>query len=124
MFSGYQSSYLYNPRLQICREWMSTAGVAPAVCTDMTNVGTVLDFQYDFHFGNSDNGNIYSVINNKDTSRTQTFSYDTLNRLVSAQNSGTDCSVMALNSQTKFWGTSFTYDAWGNLFAKTATKCS
>jgi hypothetical protein len=48
-----------------------------------------------------------------------------VNRLVSAQNAGTDCSQKTLNSnQTKFWGNNYSYDAWGNLLAKSVTKCS
>jgi RHS repeat-associated protein len=47
-----------------------------------------------------------------------------LNRLISAQNAGTDCSVNVLGGKTKFWGNSYGYDAWGNLLQKTVTKCS
>jgi len=55
----------------------------------------------------------------------QTFNYDALNRLTSAQNAGTDCSQTTLNSnQTKFWGNVYGYDAWGNLVSKDVTKCS
>jgi RHS repeat-associated protein len=47
-----------------------------------------------------------------------------LNRLISAQNAGTDCSVNVLGGKTKFWGNSYGYDAWGNLLQKTVTKCN
>jgi hypothetical protein len=40
-------------------------------------------------------------------------------RLASAHNAGTDCSVPVLQSKTKFWGNSYSYDAWGNLLQKT-----
>jgi RHS repeat-associated protein len=130
LFGGYTSTYIYNSRLQICRELMSSTGVVPSSCMDTSNTGNILDYQYDFHLGNGDNGNLYQASNNRDPSRTQVYTYDPLNRLTSAQNGGvnfnnnTGCTVMALNGQTKFWGNSFTYDAWGNLLAKNQTRCS
>ena len=42
----------------------------------------------------------------------------------SAQNAGTDCTATVLGGKKKFWGNSYGYDAWGNLLAKTVTKCS
>ena len=83
-----------------------------------------MDFQYDFHLGNGDNGNLYTAANNKDTTRTQAYTYDTLNRILTAKTSGTDCTVILSGSQTKFWGESFTYEAWGNLTGKASTQCS
>jgi len=82
---------------------------------------TLFSLNYDFHYGN---GNVWGIINNKDTSRNQTFTYDPLNRLISAQNAGTDCTKTTLNGKTEYWGNSYTYDAWGNLLSKTPTKCS
>ncbi|HET9180585.1 MAG TPA: RHS repeat-associated core domain-containing protein [Candidatus Angelobacter sp.] len=126
------SSFLYNPRLQICREMASSTGVVPQSCTDSTHAGNVMDFQYDFHLG-SDNGNLYTAQNKRDPSRTQTYSYDTLNRILTAQTQGTlnssgqiDCSILVVpgGSQTKYWGESFTYDPWGNLTGKASTQCS
>ncbi|HET6843359.1 MAG TPA: RHS repeat-associated core domain-containing protein [Candidatus Angelobacter sp.] len=84
----------------------------------------ILSINYDFHLGNGDNGNVWGITNNKDITRNQTFTYDALNRLTSAQNAGTDCSKATLNGRTKFWGNSYSYDAWGNLLSKTPTKCS
>jgi hypothetical protein len=37
----------------------------------------------------ADNGNVFSITNFKDASRSQTFTYDTLDRRTSAQNAGT-----------------------------------
>jgi len=90
---------------------------------------SVFSLNYDFHVDNGDNGNVFGIINNKDTTRNQTFTYDALNRLTAAQNAGTDCNVMVLQNKTKFWGNSYSYDAWGNLVnqgtlsAKSVTKC-
>jgi RHS repeat-associated protein len=84
----------------------------------------VFNIGYDFHLGNGDNGNVYGIANYRDQSRNQTFTYDALNRLTSAQNAGTDCTQKTVNGATKYWGNSYGYDAWGNLLQKTVTKCS
>jgi hypothetical protein len=67
---------------------------------------TVFSIGYGFHSGNgtansgTDNGNVFGITNYKDTThgRDQTFTYDLLNRLVSAQNAGTDCTVNVLGN--------------------------
>jgi RHS repeat-associated protein len=62
------------------------------------------------------NGNVMSIADKLQSNRTQTFAYDNLNRISTAQStatSGADC-----------WGQSFGYDAWANLLAETVTKCS
>jgi len=46
-------------------------------------------------------------VNNRDTNRTQNFTYDTLNRIATAYTSGTN------------WGETFTTDAWGGLDSHT-----
>src|SRR5262249_17004722 len=46
------------------------------------------------------------------------------NRLTSAQNAGTDCSVNVLGGKTKYWANYYSYDAWGNLLQKTVAKCN
>jgi RHS repeat-associated protein len=112
-FAGITNSFSYNQRLQ------------PINMSAMSPSATVFSLNYDFHLSAGDNGNVFGITNNKDTSRNQTFTYDALNRLVSAQNAGTDCSQKTLNSnQTKFWGNNYSYDAWGNLLTKSPTKCS
>lgn len=76
-----------------------------------------------YNYGAQNNGNVLSIVNNKDTNRTQTFNYDNLNRLISAQNTGTDCSITTVNGKTAYWGNSYGYDGWGNLLSKSITKC-
>jgi RHS repeat-associated protein len=68
---------------------------------------------------------VFGITNSKDTThgRDQTFTYDALNRLTSAQNAGTNCATMVLQNKTEYWGNSYSYDAWGNLLQKTVTKC-
>jgi RHS repeat-associated protein len=90
---------------------------------------TVFSIGYDFHVGNgttgADNGNVFGITNYKDTThgRDQTFTYDLLNRLTSAQNAGTDCTAKVLQNKTEYWGNSYGYDAWGNMLQKSITKC-
>jgi RHS repeat-associated protein len=118
-FAGITNSFTYNKRLQP----LTMSATAPSQ--------TVYSIGYDFHAGNgtansgTDNGNVYGIFNYKDTThgRDQTFIYDALNRLTSAQNAGTDCSAMVLQNKTEYWGNSYGYDAWGNLLQKTITKC-
>ena len=82
---------------------------------------------YDFHTCNgtsgADNGNVYGITNYKDQNRNQTFTYDLLNRLISAQNAGTNCAATVIGGKTEYWGNSYGYDAWGNLLQKSVTKC-
>jgi YD repeat-containing protein len=107
------NSFTYNKRLQP----LTMSATAPSQ--------TVFSIGYDFHLGNGDNGNVFGIINYKDTThgRDQTFTYDALNRLTSAQNAGTNCATMVLQNKTEYWGNSYGYDAWGNLLQKTITKC-
>jgi RHS repeat-associated protein len=112
-FAGITNSFSFNNRLQ------------PVNMSAASPSATVFSLNYDFHFGNGNNGNVWGITNNKESPRSQSFDYDRLNRLISAQNAGTDCSQKTLNpNQTKYWGYSYGYDAWGNLLSKTLTKCS
>jgi YD repeat-containing protein len=103
------STYLYNSRLQPC--WMyATTGTAlpwnsPSVnCTSPDpGPGNVLDLQYNFSLGVADNGNVMGITNKRDTTRSQSFTYDVLNRLATAYTSG------------NLWGETFQIDPWGNL---------
>ena len=104
-FTGLSVSNSYTPRLQP-DEWKVSNGSS-----------SVMDFIYCFSAkeanpsgcptGTGDNGNVVSVLNNMDATRSQTFTYDALNRLstgTSVNTSGTNC-----------WGEQYGYDAWGNL---------
>jgi YD repeat-containing protein len=84
-----------NNRLQPTEIWAGPAQGATAL----------FDKQYQYNAPSTtqmNNGNIYTVTNVKDSSRTQTFTYDVLNRLASAQDNG-------------HWANTYSYDAWGNL---------
>jgi RHS repeat-associated protein len=105
------NTFTYNKRLQ------------PLTMSAATASQTLFSIGYDFHLGNGDNGNVFGITNYKDANRNQTFTYDGLNRVTSAQNAGTDCTAKVLQNKTEYWGNSYTYDAWGNLVGKIITKC-
>jgi RHS repeat-associated protein len=115
-FAGITNAFSYNKRLQP----VNMSANAPSQ--------TVFSIGYDFHLGNgttgADNGNVFGITNYKDSTRNQTFTYDVLNRLMSAQNAGTNCAATTVNGKTEYWGNSYGYDAWGNLLQKNVTKCS
>lgn len=71
-----------------------------------TVAATIMSRSYDFSLGSNDNGNVQSVTNCLDTTRTQSFTYDSLNRISTGQSSGTGSTS---------WGEQYHIDAWGNL---------
>jgi RHS repeat-associated protein len=111
-FTGVTNAFSYNKRLQP----LAMSAAAPSQ--------TVFSIGYDFHAGSgtagsgTDNGNVFGITNYRDQTRNQTFTYDALNRLASARNAGTDCTVTVLGGLKKFWGNNYTYDAWGNVIGK------
>jgi RHS repeat-associated protein len=109
--SSLVSTHIYNDRLQPC--WMySTTGTALAwsttLCTGTATAGNMLDLKYNFNLG-SDNGNPISITNNRVSDRSQTFSYDQLNRISTAKTTATHSS-----NPTDCWGQAFGYDTTGN----------
>jgi RHS repeat-associated protein len=115
--SNLTSTLLYNKRLQPC--WLyATTGSALATTTLCTAAdpgpGNILDLQYGFNLGAGDNGNVMGIANNRDSTRTQAFTYDQVNRLLTGA-----ASTYATNP-SHCWGESYVYDnatsgAWGNL---------
>jgi RHS repeat-associated protein len=107
------SSFQYNSRLQLCRITTLTSGTLPTSCTDSQHVGNVMDRGYDFHLGNgasgsgTDNGTVMAITNYRDTSRSQGFTYDALNRITAGWSSA--------NTGNYSWGENYAIDAWGNL---------
>ena len=129
--SSLVSTLFYNNRLELCRISVKNTGTAPTSCANPT-YGNVLDLTYGYsqssYYGSGssfNNGNIASVTNNLTSARTQTYTYDPLSRLLTAQSaatSGADC-----------WGQGFgTYnatlpladDALNNQLLVTSLKCS
>jgi RHS repeat-associated protein len=104
------STYFYNSRLQPCRISVRSSGSAPVNCADTGNIGNVVDFTYGFNLGTANNGNVAGIANNRVPDRSQTFVYDELNRIATAQTQAT-----ASTSLQHCWGETFSYDLWGNL---------
>jgi YD repeat-containing protein len=102
------TSMYYNSRMQACRIAVNSSGTAPGSCVD-SNRGNVMDLNYNLNAGIADNGNVTAIANNIDGTRSQTFSYDSLNRLATAAAS------TYTGSSIHCWGESYSYDAWGNL---------
>jgi len=114
-FNGFSASQNFDKR------WDLTSIQATS------SAGTALNVSYCFYplvsgacpaTGPNNNGNVGVMTNNKDTGRTETFSYDYLSRIASATTqatSGADC-----------WGQSFVADALANLTTvnSTQTGCS
>ncbi len=103
--SSLSSTYIFNNRLQPCWLYATTGTPLPAttLCTATAATASLLDFKYDFSLGTADNGNVTSITNNRDTTRSQSFTYDALNRIATAFTSG------------NLWGETFQIDPWGNL---------
>jgi RHS repeat-associated protein len=100
-------AFSYNSRLQPLQMFYGTN--TPPTLTGSTCPATVANIMhrvYGFGLGTNDNGNVQSVINCRDTNRTQNFNYDALNRITQAFTSGPN------------WGETFTIDAWSNLTNK------
>ncbi len=93
-FSGFKYHVDYNNRLQPVEIW-----------TGASAASNLFDKRYSYDSPGAthqNNGNIYTITNVKDSTRTQTFTYDVLNRLISA------------GDQTH-WANQYQYDAWGNM---------
>ncbi len=77
-FNNFKYHTDYNNRLQPTEIWVGAA----------QGTNAIFDKQYTYHppsMSQMNNGNIYTVTNVKDSTRTQSFTYDPLNRLTTAQ---------------------------------------
>jgi RHS repeat-associated protein len=75
-----------------------------------STAGTAMDLTYNFLDASShNNGNVMGITNNRDTTRSQSFTYDSLNRIATAKTSST--------SGSNCWGETYTIDQWANLTA-------
>ena len=97
--------FTFNSRLQPLQIYYGTN--APPSLTGNTcpgTVGNIMHRVYSFSLGTNDNGNVQVITNCRDTTRTQNFDYDSLNRIAHAYTTG--------NAN---WGETYTIDPWGNL---------
>jgi RHS repeat-associated protein len=93
---------VFNNRLQLARQTV-TAGTQ-----------TVYDRLYDFHSGTGDNGNLFGITDNVDSTRSTAFVYDPLNRIKQANTTTT--------TGANCWGETYTIDTWGNLYNRGAVS--
>ena len=111
--SGITTNNIYNDRLQpILLSAGPASGAVFSLCYDYhsrvaLNV-TAQNGQCNFNASiTGDNGNVFQVLNNYDSTRGVAFSYDLLNRITQATTVNT--------TSGNCWGEAYTIDAWGNL---------
>src|SRR5260370_27094957 len=101
--NGLTETWTYNKRLQPNNQQVASSILTP------------LYRSYSFYdASNHNNGDVMSVSDNLAPGRSQSFTYDSLNRIYAAQSSatsGVDC-----------WAQQFGYDPWGNLLTATPTR--
>jgi RHS repeat-associated protein len=91
---------------------------APPPCAASTDTNTPFNLAYNFvDASGHNNGNVVSIANTVDNTRSQNFTYDALNRLATAQTQTTGVTIPNANC----WGLTFGYDAWGNLLSQSNT---
>lgn len=81
-----------------------------------STTGTAMDLTLNHALSGGDNGTLTGITNNADNGRTQSFTYDPLNRISSASTqatSGVDC-----------WGQNFAPDSLANLNTISSAQCS
>ena len=112
--SNLVTTHIYNDRLQPCWIFATTGNALPWYPTQTncsstaTPAGNILDLKYNYNSSSqADNGNVTGITNNRDTTRSQSFAYDQVNRILSAQTSST--------SGSNCWGETYGYDQWANL---------
>jgi RHS repeat-associated protein len=100
-FTGLNVQESFNTRLQ------------PSEIKASSSAGNALDITYNFLDALGHNaGHVYGVNNVLNSSRSQSFAYDQLNRIISAGTTAT--------TGTYCWGYQYSYDAWGNLLQQAA----
>jgi RHS repeat-associated protein len=99
-FTGFNVLESFNSRLQ------------PSEIQASSTAGTVIDITYSFvdPSTSANAGHVYKITNNLASGRTQTFTYDQLNRVTSAGTTATTGNTC--------WGYQYSYDAWGNLLSQ------
>jgi len=99
-FTGFNILETFNSRLQ------------PSEIKASSSAGNAIDITYNFvdPVTMHDAGHVYGVTNNLNSSRSQAFTYDQVNRILSAGTTAT--------TGTYCWGYQYSYDAWGNLLSQ------
>ncbi len=113
---AFTERYTFNNRLQpvamqVYGTGYGTSPAPPPCAASLDTSGTQLNLSYNFvDASGHNNGNVASITNWVYTPRTQSFTYDSLNRLKTAQTTATH----ATDAGT-CWGETYNYDPWGNL---------
>jgi RHS repeat-associated protein len=99
-FAGLNFTGSYNNRLQ------------PNEFKASSTAGNAIDITYSFVDPSTSKnaGHVFSITNNLNSNRTQSFAYDQLNRITTAGTTAT--------TGTYCWGYQYSYDPWGNLLAQ------
>jgi hypothetical protein len=99
-FTGFNVLETFNSRLQ------------PSEIKASSSAGNAIDITYNFvdPVTMRNAGHVYGVTNNLNSSRSQSFTYDQVNRILSAGTAATTGSYC--------WGYQYSYDAWGNLLSQ------
>ena len=116
------STFIFNSRLQPCWIYTTTSTAlawSGTLCTATASTANLMDRKYNFNLGVADNGNVITINNNRDTNRTQNFTYDALNRIQTAYTTGPNWGE-SFGSTTTPGGVPTTkgIDAWGNLWER------
>ncbi len=101
--AGIKAAMSYNSRLQPLQMFYGTN--SPPVITASSCPATIGNIMHRvYHFGtNNNNGNVQSIDNCRDTTRTANYQYDSTNRITQGNSSGPE------------WGDTYVVDSWGNL---------
>src|SRR5271163_493098 len=81
-------------------------------------VAGIMDFSYNFvDSSGHNNGNVQRITNNNAWTRTQNFTYDSLNRISTAYTNSDNQPAYSgdTGSIAACWAETYTYDPWGNL---------
>jgi RHS repeat-associated protein len=108
-FGGVTETRAYNSRLEFNS------------IQDSSSAGTAVNLSYNYVIGSSNNGSVGQVTNNSDSGRTQTFTYDTLNRILTAQSSATS-GIDCWGEQFGGTGATLADDRFSNLTTEAPTK--
>ncbi|MBZ5550907.1 MAG: hypothetical protein LAO22_23620, partial [Acidobacteriia bacterium] len=112
--SSISRAMTYNSRLQPLQLYFTTGTISSQTLSQLQQApcpgtaATIMSRSYNFGQGTNDNGNVQTVTDCLNTSRTQHFEYDNLNRLLDAYTTGQTTNIA-------HWGEVYTIDAWGNL---------
>jgi len=96
----------YNGRLQPSRMQATGSVVSyPSNCPGLGQTGNLIDLTYNFNYGSGDNGNVIGITNNYDGTRSQNFTYDSLNRITMAETTSNHST-----SPGHCWGETYQFD--------------